>query len=91
MTKTVKHDSEARIWEEAGVMHIDVRGLVPPQPMLEIIKLLDTEVLRDRIVMHHDREPVYLFPELAERHWDYAIEHKGEEFIIQLTRKPKPS
>lgn len=79
-------ENEAKIWQEGDVYHIDVRGLAPPQPMVEVVRLLESDQVKGRVVMHHDREPIYLFPELAERNWEYDVQQKGEEFIIALTR-----
>ena len=76
----------AKIWQQDDEYHIDVRGLLPPQPFVQVIKLLESEQIKDTVVIHHDREPVYLFPELLERHWNYEVKHNGDEFIIRLTR-----
>lgn len=59
----------ARIWSEGSRVHIDVRGLAPPQPMTAILGLIDGGAHGGAIVVHHDRDPVYLWPELAERGW----------------------
>lgn len=56
---------------EDGLWHIDVRGLEPPQPLVSIVRELYER--RDdagaRFVAHLDRDPVMLYPELAERGW----------------------
>ena len=57
-----------RRWVDADGAHIDVRGLAPPQPLLHILQWVeqgDAAV----IVVHHDRDPLLLYPELAERGW----------------------
>jgi uncharacterized protein (DUF2249 family) len=63
----------ARTWREAGVAHIDVRGLDPPEPMLAILKLLEQPDCGATVIVHHEREPIFLYPELAERGWRHAI------------------
>lgn len=56
---------------EDGRWHIDVRGLEPPQPLVNIVRALYDR--RDepgaQVVAHLDRDPVMLYPELAERGW----------------------
>lgn len=61
----------ARTWEEDGKRHVDTRGLQPPGPLLAVIRFLDETPRTERIILHHDREPVYLFPELAQRGWNW--------------------
>lgn len=65
-------DAEASVWTEQRETHIDVRGLEPPQPMLAILKLLETVGPAATVIVHHEREPVFLFPELAERGWQWS-------------------
>ena len=83
----VKGKKAARIWSEAADWHIDVRGLNPPEPMLAIISLIETPAVTGPVVVHHEREPVYLYPELAERGWRWTtIEGEAGEFRLRLER-----
>jgi hypothetical protein len=59
----------ARDWSEDGVAHIDVRGLPPPQPLVAILRRVHTLARHDKLVVHHDRDPMLLYPELAEIGW----------------------
>ncbi len=59
-------------WQADDGCHIDVRGLPAPQPMLQILALLET-VAGGGVIVHHDREPIYLYPELTERGWNHEI------------------
>ena len=61
--------SGARVWQEADALHIDVRGLTPPEPMMAILRLISSVDGSQPIIMHHDRDPIYLVPELAEIGW----------------------
>lgn len=63
----------ARIWQEGGVTHVDVRGLEPPQPMLAIIREIERTDGPAALTVHHEREPVFLYPELAERGWRHEL------------------
>jgi hypothetical protein len=69
---TVATDSVgAKLWREADGAHIDVRGLTPPNPMVAILRLLEQPTCGDVVIVHHEREPVFLFPELAQRGWSH--------------------
>ncbi|HSO43010.1 MAG TPA: DUF2249 domain-containing protein, partial [Rhodospirillales bacterium] len=57
------------IWRSGDVVHIDVRGLHAPRPLVAILTLIDGGSHRGHIVVHHDRDPLYLYPELEERGW----------------------
>jgi hypothetical protein len=65
-------DGTTRIWQSADGVHIDVRGLNPPEPMIEILKLLDGGGLSS-LTAHLDREPIFLYPELEERGWSHEV------------------
>jgi len=69
-----------RQWRDADGAHIDVRGLAPPQPLVEILRLVDSLPRDAVLVVHHDRDPMLLYPELAERGWlaDALIAPAGE-------------
>ena len=58
-----------RRWTDADGIHIDVRGLAPPGPLVAIVELIES--LRDAtpVIVHHERDPVMLYGELAERGW----------------------
>jgi hypothetical protein len=61
----------ARIWRAADGVHVDVRGLPPPQPLKAVLDLIDGGAHDGTVVVHHEREPLYLLPELAERGWTH--------------------
>lgn len=65
-------------WREEDGLHIDVRKLKPPQPMLAILRLLESVDAGQTIVVHHERVPQFLLPELAERGW--TVVRMSEEF-----------
>ena len=60
-----------RPWQDAGGgWHIDVRGLQPPQPFVAILRLLETIGPGPASVnVRLDRDPLLLYPELAQRGW----------------------
>jgi len=57
-----------RSWPEADGVHIDVRGLEPPGPLVAILRLIDAAGT-GTVIVHHDRDPQLTYPELAERGW----------------------
>lgn len=59
----------AREWNEGGAAHIDVRGLPPPQPLVAILRRVHGMARGEHLVVHHDREPLLLYPELADMGW----------------------
>lgn len=80
-------DPLARDWKEGDGSHIDVRGLSPPEPMVAILTLLQRDDTGDTVIVHHDREPVFLYPELAERGWSHErIPGEPGEVRLRLTR-----
>lgn len=73
----------ARRWRDADGWHIDVRGLGPPQPMVEVLRLVDTLTDATPVIVHHERDPLMLYPELAERGWS-AGEIEGDPGEVRL-------
>ena len=74
-------------WVEADGIHIDVRGLPPPQPMVSILALVES--IRDAtpVVVHHERDPQFLYPELAEIGWTAVrIDAPAGEVRLRLER-----
>jgi hypothetical protein len=67
-------EDASRLWQTADGLHLDVRGLDPPQPMVEILGLIDRGEVDDaRIIVHLDREPIFLYPELDDRGWSHEL------------------
>lgn len=60
------------VWEENGILHIDVRGQEPPHPLIAILQLIESREGLQKLIVILDREPVYLFPELHDRGWRWA-------------------
>jgi hypothetical protein len=77
-----------RRWSDASGEHIDVRGLAPPQPLVAILRLvLEQGSAGAAVVVHHDRDPALLYPELAELGWcAQRIEGEPGEVRLRLTR-----
>ncbi|MFO0987104.1 MAG: DUF2249 domain-containing protein [Alphaproteobacteria bacterium] len=55
--------------------------------MLAILRLLEQPDCDPSVIVHHEREPVFLYPELAERGWRHEIvDGDVGEVRLRLTR-----
>ncbi len=63
------------VWIEGGRVHIDVRGLEPPGPLVAILELIERPETGDApgktVDVRLHRDPVFLYPELTERGWSW--------------------
>ncbi len=82
----------AEMWQPPEGVHLDVRGLEPPQPMVKILRLIDSGEAGDILIVHFDRDPIFLYPELDDRGWSHEIVAACDdpacenEVRLQLTR-----
>jgi Uncharacterized conserved protein (DUF2249) len=76
----------AKCWQEGDGVHIDVRGLPPPQPLVAILRLVHEQgEPGSAVIVHHDRDPLLLYPELAEIGWvAQRIEAPSGEVRLRL-------
>ena len=70
-------------WVEADGVHIDVRGLPPPEPLVAILELVESIGDTTPVIVHHERDPQMLYPELAEIGWR-ALRIDGEPGEVRL-------
>lgn len=76
-------------WRDADGEHIDVRGLPPPQPLVAILALVASICDDTPVIVHHEREPVLLYGELAQLGWKAeALRAPPGEVRLRLTRAP---
>lgn len=61
---------------------LDVRGLEAPQPMLAVLDRLDALVPGETLVVIHDRRPLFLYPQLADR----GFVHETDEPEARMVR-----
>jgi TusA-related sulfurtransferase len=57
---------------EAG-LHVDVRGLPCPEPLVALLRLIDSGEATAALFAHLDQEPLLLYPELHARGCDYRL------------------
>lgn len=82
-------DREPLIWRADDGVHIDVRGLAAPSPMVAILRLIASDLHDGVVIVHHHREPLHLYGELVERGWS-ADPLPGDpgEVRLRLSRDP---
>jgi hypothetical protein len=79
--------AQARRWVEADGVHIDVRGLQPPGPLVAILELVGSIHDATPVIVHHERDPQLLYPELAEIGWRAVrLEAQPGEVRLRLER-----
>jgi hypothetical protein len=61
------------VWRTPEGVHIDVRGLDPPEPMVAILGLIDRGEVDAVLIATLDREPIFLYPELDDRGWGHEV------------------
>lgn len=71
--------------EDAHIV-VDVRGMVPPQPLELTLAALDTLGDGQRLLQINDRVPVFLLPLLDERGFSYAIEEDERGTLVVIWR-----
>ena len=67
---------------------LDVRGLEPPEPMVQILERLDTLRPGQRLVVLHERRPMLLYPQLDERGFLYDTEEVEPGLVRIVVRCP---
>lgn len=91
----VESKSSNEGWEQvkerfAGKMEeIDVRELEMPLPMTTILESLDTLPEGYALFVHHKRLPVFLLPELDQRHFDYRSNALSDNQVQLLIFRKK--
>ncbi len=80
-------EAAPRTWNEEKTLHVDLRRMEPPGPLVFILGLLDRPGMGKEVVVHLDQDPIYLYPELNERSWDWErLESDETEFRLRLFR-----
>jgi len=66
-------EGDSRQWRTAECIHVDLRGLDPPEPMVTILHLIDSGEAESVLIALFDREPIFLYPELEDRGWTHEM------------------
>ncbi len=71
---------------------LDVRRLEPPEPMVRVLEAVDRLAPGARLVVHHDRRPVFLYPQLEERGFAHETDEPEPGLVrIVIRRRADPS
>ena len=54
------------------------------------LEAIDEHAIEGPIVVHHERDPVFLYPELAERGWQGEIVFEDEREVRLLVKRVDP-
>jgi hypothetical protein len=73
MTNGTSMPDGVRRWRTQDAMHVDVRGLPCPEPLVAVLRLIDSGEAGDLLLAHLGQEPLLLYPELDERGWRYRL------------------
>jgi uncharacterized protein DUF2249 len=67
-------------WQARDGLHIDTRGLEPPDPMIAILWHIEQSDQQGPVTVYLDRDPLPLFIELADRGWSghYLVRDPGD-------------
>lgn len=74
-------------WRE-NILEMDLRGLMPPNPMIAILKIIASGEGGNMFRVLLNREPIYLYPELAERKWKSELIEQSEDlYKVEIIRQ----
>ncbi len=76
-----------RIREQGSTVELDVRGLEPPGPMAMILETMARLDPSQRLVVLHERVPVFLYAKLDERGYAYETEELDAHHVRLIIRK----
>lgn len=84
-----RNAADAHVWTDTadGTTHIDVRGLPRPQPLIQVLQLVRQLPADAVLIAHHDRDPLWLYPELVQiGWWAEVVEGDPGEVRLRITR-----
>lgn len=81
-------NQDARIHREGNELQIDTRGMSPPGPMVSIMRVLADCKASETVLALLDRDPVYLYPELAEAGWMAETISSDEVGVVLRISRP---
>jgi uncharacterized protein (DUF2249 family) len=74
--------------EVTAEVTIDVRELVPPEPMIKILEALEELRPGERLLVHHVRRPIHLYDRLDEMGYRHQTRDLGPAKVEVLIEKP---
>lgn len=73
--------------EAGGVVVLDVRGLEPPEPLLQTLEQLDRLPAGGTLVQVNERVPQFLLPQLRARGFSWEIVEEGGVVRVFIRRE----
>lgn len=78
---------DARLHRDGDRLYINVTGLEAPQPLVAILSVLDQPDFEGPLTATIDRDPLYLYAELAERGWNWKMcSAEPGNFVLEMTK-----
>jgi uncharacterized protein (DUF2249 family) len=71
----------------AGVVRLDVRGLEPPLPMVQVLEALERLEAGQHLEVLHERRPLFLYPQLDERGFVHETDEPEPGLVRILIRR----
>lgn len=68
----------SNVSRERKTIHLDNRGLEPPQPMVRTLAALEKAQPGDIVCIHNDRVPVFLLEELRNLNYPFTVEEQPD-------------
>ncbi len=69
---------------------LDVRGLLPPEPLERTLAALETLPAGKALMQLNERVPVFLLPELEERGYAYRLDQDDRGVLVTMWREARP-
>jgi uncharacterized protein (DUF2249 family) len=73
-----------------AVIRLDVRGLEPPEPMVQVLAQLETLGPGQALEVLHDRRPLFLYPQLDDRGFSHETDEPAPGLVRIVIRRPRP-
>lgn len=73
-----------------GMRVLDVRGLLPPEPLERTLAALEALPAGEALVQVNERVPIFLLPELEERGYTYRLGHDDRGVLVTMWREARP-
>lgn len=78
----------AEVPPRAKLVEIDVRQLAPPEPMVRILEALPQVDEETLLLVHHHRDPLYLYEKLQARGYQWRLQQIAENYFQLRIWKP---
>jgi uncharacterized protein (DUF2249 family) len=83
-----RHDvADLLLEHDHALLEVDVRGLEPPEPMVRILEALSGIEEGGVLLVHHHREPMFLYDKLEERGFQAACQKVQDNYYKVLIKK----